>query len=107
MKRRATIQDIAEHLGVSKGTVSLALNDGPGVNQDTKRRVKDYAQQIRYLPNQTARAMHTGRSYLIAVVLARLDTSFFEEVVQGIENVATVHGYDTIVTFVAGDTVQV
>lgn len=107
MAQRATIQDIAEYLGVSKGTVSLALNDAPGVNSETRRRVKEYARQIHYAPNQAARAMNTGRSHLVAVVLARLTDSFFEEVVQGIEDIGAANGYDVIVSFVAGETAQV
>ena len=107
MAQRTTIQDIAEHLGVSKGTVSLALNDAPGVNSETRRRVKEYARQVHYAPNQAARAMNTGRSRLVAVVLARLTDSFFEEVVQGIEDIGAANGYDVIVSFVAGETAQV
>jgi DNA-binding LacI/PurR family transcriptional regulator len=99
---RARLQDIAQHLGISKGTVSLALNDAPGVSPETRRRVKEYAQQVRYRPNQMARAIHTGRSNLVAVVLSRLTDSFYEEVVQGIENVAAAHGYDIIVSSVVG-----
>jgi Transcriptional regulators len=102
LAQRTTIQDIARHLGVSKGTVSMALNDAPGVNEDTRRRVKEYARQVRYLPNQLARAINTGRSHLVAVLLSRLTDSFYEEVVQGIENVAAQRGYDIIVSSVVG-----
>jgi LacI family repressor for deo operon, udp, cdd, tsx, nupC, and nupG len=105
-QQRTTIQDIARHLNVSKGTVSLALNDAPGVNAETKRRVKDYARQIHYRPNQLAQAINTGRSRLVAVVLARLTDSFFEEIVQGIEDIAAQHGYDIITSFVVGKTAQ-
>jgi DNA-binding LacI/PurR family transcriptional regulator len=49
-----------------------------------------------------ARAIHTGRSNLVAVVLSRLTDSFYEEVVQGIENVAAARGYDIIVSSVVG-----
>jgi LacI family repressor for deo operon, udp, cdd, tsx, nupC, and nupG len=104
--QRTTIQDIARHLNVSKGTVSLALNDAPGVNEETRRRVKDYARSIHYRPNQLARAVSSGRSRLVAVVLARLTDSFFEEIVQGIEDVAAQHGYDIITSFVVGKTPQ-
>ncbi|HVK04691.1 MAG TPA: LacI family DNA-binding transcriptional regulator [Armatimonadaceae bacterium] len=102
MAQRTTIQDIARHLGVSKGTVSMALNDAPGVNADTRQRVKDYARSVRYRPNKLARAINTGRSHLVAVLLSRLTDSFYEEVVQGIENVAAQRGYDIIVSSVVG-----
>ena len=80
----------------------MALNDAPGVSSETRRRVKEYAKQVRYRPNQMARAVNTGRSYLVAVVLSRLTDSFYEEIVQGIENVAAMRGYDIIVSSVIG-----
>lgn len=103
-QQRTTLQDIARHLGVSKGTVSMALNDAPGVNADTRLRVKEYARSVRYRPNKLARAINTGRSQLVAVLLSRLTDSFYEEVVQGIENVAAQRGYDVIVSSVVGST---
>lgn len=102
--QRTTLQDIAAHLGVSKGTVSMALSGAPGISMETRRRIQEYADQIRYRPNQMARAINTGRSRLVAVVLSRLTDSFYEEVVQGIENVAAQRGYDIIVSSVVGNT---
>jgi LacI family transcriptional regulator/LacI family repressor for deo operon, udp, cdd, tsx, nupC, and nupG len=100
---RVTLKDIARDLGVSLGTVSLALNDQPGVNAETRQRVKEYARRVHYRPNTLARAISSGRSRLVAVVLARLTDSFFEEIVQGIENVAAPSGYDVIVNSVGSD----
>jgi DNA-binding LacI/PurR family transcriptional regulator len=99
--QRITLKAIAQHLGVSQGTVSLALNNGAGVNADTRRRVKEYAREVGYQPNAAARAIITGETRLIAVLLLRLTDSFFEEIVQGIENVADRSGYDVIVNSVS------
>lgn len=104
MSRQITIKDIARQLGVSSATVSLALNNAPGVNEETRRRVKEYAERLRYRPNASARAITTGRTYLIAVILSRLTDSFFQEIVQGIENVAYRKGYDVIVNTVGDGT---
>ena len=93
-----TLQDIADSLGVSKGTVSLALNDQPGVKEDTRQRVKEYARLVNYRPNTLARAFGRGKSQMVAVILARLNDSFFEEIVQGIENIASHQGYDVLVS---------
>lgn len=100
MSLTVTIKDIARDLGLSSATVSLALNDAPGVNEDTRKKVKEYARRVRYRPNAAARAISTGRSRLVAVVLSRLTVSFFEEIVQGIENVAYRCNYDVIVNTV-------
>jgi len=101
---RVTIKDIARDLGVSYATVSLALNDAPGVNEETRRRIKEYARQVRYRPNASARAISTGRTHLVAVILGRLTDSFFEEIVQGVENVAIRFGYDVIVNTIGAET---
>jgi DNA-binding LacI/PurR family transcriptional regulator len=105
MSQTVTIRDIARHLRLSSATVSLALNDAPGVNPETRQKVKEYARGVRYRPNAAARAISTGRSHLVTVVLSRLDVSFFEEIVQGIENVAYRGDYDVIVNTV-GETAQ-
>jgi LacI family repressor for deo operon, udp, cdd, tsx, nupC, and nupG len=80
--------------------VSLALNDAPGVKEETRQRVKECARRLRYRPNASARAIKAGRTQLVAAVLGRLTDSFFEEIVQGVENVADRHGYDVLVSSV-------
>lgn len=102
---RVTIVDIARALGLSNATVSLALNDAPGVKEETRQRVKEYARLLRYRPNASARAIKAGRTQLVAALLGRLTDSFFEEIVQGIENVADRQGYDVLVSS-AGDHTQ-
>jgi DNA-binding LacI/PurR family transcriptional regulator len=104
MPKRLTIRDIARHLGLSSATVSLALNEAPGVNAQTRQRVKEYARRVHYQPNASARAISTGRTHLVAFILARVTGSFFEEIAQGIENVANEYRYDVIVNTVGDDT---
>lgn len=65
----ATLQDIANQLGLSKATVSRALNDYPEVGKATKARVKEVAQALGYLPNLSAQRLATGHTGLIAMVL--------------------------------------
>jgi DNA-binding LacI/PurR family transcriptional regulator len=92
-----TLKDIARALGVSSATVSIALNDGPGVNEETRRRVKEYAREVGYRPNVVARAMITGRSRLVAFVVARLTDSFYVSILQGVESISARLGYDILV----------
>lgn len=65
----ATLQDIANHLGLSKATVSRALNDFPEVGKATKEKVKAAAEMMGYLPNLSAQRLATGQTGLIAMVL--------------------------------------
>ena len=91
-----TIKDIAKSLGLSYSTVSLALNNASVVNDKTRERVQEYARSVRYRPNLSAKSIRTGHTRLIGAVLGRFINSFFEEITQGIENVAASSGYDVI-----------
>ena len=51
-----SINDIARALGISPSTVSRALKDHPDISTETKRIVKEYAEQVNYRPNEIGRA---------------------------------------------------
>src|SRR5713226_9901725 len=65
-----TLADIAREVGVSKMTVSRAINNNPLISPETRERVLEVARRMNYQPNQHARALATNRSYLIGVVSA-------------------------------------
>jgi LacI family transcriptional regulator len=67
--RRPTINDLAEAVGLSKGTVSRALNDYPDIAESTRQRVKKAAQRMGYQPLSHAQAIRTGRVRALALVL--------------------------------------
>ncbi|WP_327087264.1 LacI family transcriptional regulator [Nonomuraea sp. NBC_01738] len=62
---------MARLAGVSKGAVSLALNDKPGVSEETRRRVKQVAETLKWRPSIHARAMLRSRAFAVGVLLAR------------------------------------
>ena len=51
MKAKITLKDIAKELGISTSTVSRALNDSPKISQETKQKVKAFADLYHYKPN--------------------------------------------------------
>ena len=69
--KRPTIMDVARQAGVSKGTVSYALNGQPGVSEETRRRILAVAEELGWRPNSVARALSGSRSQVIGMVLAR------------------------------------
>lgn len=83
-----TLADIARELGVSKMTVSRAINNHPEINAETRERVLAVARKMKYQPNQFARALATSRSYLLGMVVPDLMHSYFAEILRGIELVA-------------------
>src|SRR5215831_3509818 len=92
-----TLADIARELGVSKMTVSRAINNHPLVNHGTRERVLQVAQRLNYRPNQHARALATNRSNLIGIVLPDLMNLYFGEVTRAIESVARPYGFQLLI----------
>ncbi|HEX3814449.1 MAG TPA: LacI family DNA-binding transcriptional regulator [Mycobacteriales bacterium] len=88
--RRPTIMDIAREAGVSKGSVSYALNGLPGVSETTRSRILSIAADLGWHPNSAARALSGARSQAVGLLLARPAPtlgveSFFMQLISGIE----------------------
>lgn len=67
--KRVRIVDLADHLGLAKGTVSRALNGYPDISESTRNRVRYAADQLGYRPLSHAQAIRTGRVRSIGLVL--------------------------------------
>lgn len=91
-----TIKDLARELNLAPSTISMALNDHPGISSETKKRVKALARKMHYSPNVIARAMVRKRTHLIGVIISDIMSSFFPEIIQGIEDVVSKHFYSII-----------
>jgi len=62
---RVTLKTVADHLGLTPGTISAVLNDTPGarrIPQGTKRRIVAAARELNYHPNPLARALRSGQT---------------------------------------------
>jgi DNA-binding LacI/PurR family transcriptional regulator len=70
-EHRVTAADIARSLGVSRATVGFALNDTPGqtISPATRERVLAEARRLGYRPHSAARALASGRSRIVLLVL--------------------------------------
>ncbi len=97
-KKKTTIQDIADALGITPSAVSKALNDHPRISDRTKKAVIEKAKQLNYQPNFLASALRSGKSKLLGVIVPAIDYAFFSSVVHGIEAVATKAGYNIIIS---------
>lgn len=89
--KRPTIADVARHAGVSKGSVSYALNGLPGVSEDTRRRIMGVASELGWQPNPAARALSGARAGAVGMVLARPASTlgiemFYMQLISGIES---------------------
>ena len=101
-----TITDISRACGVSRATVSKALNGAPDVSPETARKVRDCARSLGYHPNAAARALKIGRSYNIGVLFSDatgsgLTHEFFSRILESVKSESERLGYD--ITFISKD----
>jgi LacI family transcriptional regulator len=93
-----TMKDIAEELGISIGTVSKVLRDHPDISEETRERVRQRMRELDYRPNLTARALVTGRTYTVGLVVPDLVHPFFGEIAAGLSKPLHKKGYNLIIS---------
>lgn len=91
-KPPATIYDVAKATGVSPSTVSRALNKPGRLNQATERRIRDAAEELGYRINPMARALPTGKTGTIALLVSDITNPVYFDLVRGAERVASENG---------------
>ena len=91
-----TIYDIAELAGVNPSTVSRALNKPGRISAKTEKLIQDAARTLNYRVNPMARALPTGRTHTLGLIIADITNPMFFEVVRGAERAAAVGGYTLI-----------
>jgi LacI family transcriptional regulator len=98
MNKETTIYDIARQLGVSPTTVSRALNNHPAVNEKTKKKIFEAAQESGYQSNVFAANLRNKKTKKIGVIVPRLNSSFQSSVLAGMEKVANESGFNLIIS---------
>ena len=107
-KSPATSGDVARLAKVSQSAVSRAFTPGASVSEATRQRVLAAAQALGYRPNALARAMISGRSRLVALLVAYLDNGFYPIVLERLSRALQGHGYHVLLFMThAGDQDQV
>jgi DNA-binding LacI/PurR family transcriptional regulator len=102
---RVTIAHLAERLGVSKASVSYALNGRPGVSDETRARVLALAEELGWHPSSIARALSRSRTDAIGMVLRRdpalLGTEpYYMRLLEGVEDVLSRAGQSLLLRMV-------
>ncbi|WGD38192.1 LacI family DNA-binding transcriptional regulator [Lysinibacter sp. HNR] len=97
VETRPTIVDIARRAGVSPGAVSFALNGKPGVSEQTRARIIEIAQELRWEPNRAALSLGGAPVGSMGLVIARPARivgaeSFFAQLIAGLQSALSQHG---------------
>jgi LacI family transcriptional regulator len=92
-----TIYDIARLAGVNPSTVSRALSQPGRINEKTEARIRAAAEELNYRVNPIARALPTGRTNTLGLVVADITNPVIFGIVRGAERAAAAAGYTLIV----------
>lgn len=97
------IRGIAKRAKVSTATVSRTINHIPTVDPRLAKRVWRVIDELGYFPNTQARALVSGRSRILGLVVSEITNPFFPEIVQVFENVAVSNNYEILLTSTGHD----
>lgn len=97
-----TLRKIAQLAHTSKSTVSRVLTNQRNVAPKTRQRVLEVIEKCQFKPNLFARGLAGGRTGLIGVLAAEINSGFFAEVLKGVDAVAARYGSHVLTSFAHG-----
>lgn len=92
------MKDIAMDMGLSTVTISKVLRGHSDISEETRKRVLKRMEELNYQPNLAARALITGRTWTIGLVVPDLLHPFFSQVAKAVSNSIRGQGYSLIIT---------
>ncbi len=96
-KNRVTSAEVAERAGVSQSAVSRTFTPGASASKKTVEKVRKAAEELGYRPNVLARAMVSGKSRIIGLVVAYLENQFYPEALEKLSNELQKRGYHVLI----------
>lgn len=100
---KVTSAEVARRAGVSQSAVSRVFTPGASASKKTVEKVRKAADELGYRPNVLARAMVSGKSRIIGLVVAYLENYFYPEALEKLSKALQERGYQVLV-FMAGQT---
>src|ERR1700742_1091419 len=91
------IRTVAQLAKVSIATVSRTINRVSTVNPQMAKQVWEAIEKLNYFPNTQARALVSGRSRMLGLIVSEITNPFFPELIQGFEDVAVENGYEILI----------
>lgn len=95
-RRAVTIHDVAARAGVAASTVSRALNNPGRVNAETRERVRRIAAELKYVPSTQARALSSGRTRTVALLVPDITNPFYFDLIRGTQHQLKAAGYTQV-----------
>lgn len=95
---RVTVKDIARMAGVAQPTVSKALNNDPGVSEETRMRILNIAKELNYVPNLAAKRLVTRHSNCVGLIWPRTEGLFYYHLCNAIQREVTQRGLTLLIS---------
>lgn len=94
MNKRTTIDDVAREAGVSRQTVSRAINGKHDISEATRKHVLETVDSLNYRPNRLARGMALNSTRTIGLIVGDITNPSHAEVVRGFQDAAQISNYN-------------
>ncbi|MFN5827542.1 MAG: LacI family DNA-binding transcriptional regulator, partial [Rhodobacterales bacterium] len=104
---KVTAMDVARLAGVSQSAVSRVFTHGASASKATVEKVRAAARQLGYRPDPLARAMITGRTRIIGLVVAYLENQFYPVALELLSQALQARGYHVLVFMAENSTERV
>jgi len=97
------MQDVAHKAGVSKVTVSRALNNKPDIRKGTKELILRIADELGYTPNDVAKSLATRKTNTLGIIVPDNLDSFYPEIVQGVADECRDNDFSIVLCYTHGE----
>ncbi len=95
-KSKITIYDVADRAGVAISTVSRVLNDSPDVSEQTRQRVIEAIDALKFRPDRVAKTLAQQRTRSIAIAIPTFTTPFHNELLKGVRSMLVDEDHDLL-----------
>lgn len=92
-----TIGDIADQLGVSRATVSRAINGAPGVGPELRKKILEFVKELGYKPDTVAQSLSKGYRKIIGLIFGDVRNPFYAELTFYIQMAMNKYGYTVMI----------
>jgi LacI family transcriptional regulator len=95
-RNRVTLQQVAEHAGVSRATASLIVRDSPHISESTREKVLKSMRELGYVYDRVAANLRSQRSSTVGLIITDIANPFFSELLIGVHQALENNGYTVI-----------
>lgn len=103
MRKKVTIEDISRLTGLSRGTISRALNNRPDISEATRQKVLAACRKLHYVPSFAARSLATGRQLAVVVLVPAAELGPLGPFLAALARYASEQQYVTLVSILPAD----